>query len=455
VTLLPNGRVLVAGGFSDSGIAMNHAALYDPVTEGWTTTGMMRHPRALHTATLLPNGKVLVAGGSADSTSLSSAELYDPAAGTWTLVGSLSVARSRHTATLLCSGKVLVAGGSPGGSSAELYDPATGLWTPTGPLAGGFWTHTATLLLNGQVLIVAGDSAWRAVELYDPVTGTWTVTASLTTGRQYHTATLLPNGQVLVAGGRDTNYFPLASAEVYDPVRGTWSEAPALLTSRCFHSATMLPNGKVLVAGGWGGGYTYLASAELFDVGLGFSASWQPQIATVTSPLDLGGSLEVTGSGFRGLGGGSGGNMQDSPTDYPLVQLQSLESGQTTFLLSTNWQTNSFSSVQVWNFPPGYAMATLFVNGIPSTGAVLNISVPVPTAHTLTAAKMLANSAFQFSFTNTVGALFGVLATTNPALPLGNWTPLGGVTEVSPGQFEFTDPEATSTPCRFYRLRSP
>jgi hypothetical protein len=147
--------------------------------------------------------------------------------------------------------------------------------------------------------------------------------------------------------------------------------------------------------------------------------------------------------------------MQDSPTDYPVVQLRSLENGQTSFLLSTHWQTNSFASAPVWGFPPGYALATVFVNGIPSTGSVLNISVPVPTTTSLTSARALTNGTFQFSFTNTVGALFGVLATTNPALPLINWTALGGVTEVAAGQFQFTDPQATNTVQRFYRLLSP
>ena len=109
----------------------------------------------------------------------------------------------------------------------------------------------------------------------------------------------------------------------------------------------------------------------------------------------------------------------------------------------------------MWAFPPGYALATMFVNGIPSTGTVVNISVPVPTATTLTGAKRLTNGAFQFCFTNSVGALFGVLAATNPALPLTNWTALGGATEVSPGQFQFTDPQATNTLCRFYRVRAP
>jgi hypothetical protein len=169
----------------------------------------------------------------------------------------------------------------------------------------------------------------------------------------------------------------------------------------------------------------------------------------------LGGGLTLTGSGFRGVSEGSCGNSQDSPADYPLVQLRSVESGQTMFLLSTDWQTNSFASAPVWGFPPGYAMATVFVNGIPSTGSVLNVSVPVLTATTLTGAKRLTNGACQFCFTNNVGALFGVLASTNPALPLSNWTALGGVTEVAPGQFQFTDPQATSTVCRFYRLRAP
>jgi hypothetical protein len=198
----------------------------------------------------------------------------------------------------------------------------------------------------------------------------------------------------------------------------------------------------------------YLFSTELYDVGLGFSNSWQPRITSLTSPLNLGGNLVVTGSQFRGISGGSGGNSQDSSADYPLVQLRSIESGQTVFLLTTNWSTNSFTSLPVWNFPPGYALATVFVNGIQSTSSVVNISVPVPTVATLASPQKLTNG-FQFAFTNSVGALFGVLATTNLSLPLTNWTALGGVTEISPGQFQFTDPQAMNNLQRFYRAYSP
>ena len=74
--------------------------------------GQPRHRTQIHTATLLPNGKVLVAGGvGINELVLASAELYDPASGTWTATGSLGTAREFHTATLLPNGNVLVAGG--------------------------------------------------------------------------------------------------------------------------------------------------------------------------------------------------------------------------------------------------------------------------------------------------------------------------------------------------------
>jgi hypothetical protein len=314
------------------------------------------------------------------------------------------------------------------------------------------------LLPNGQVLIAGGTTNYgydslSSAELYDPPTGTWTATGALTDARWGHTATVLPNGGVLVAGGSDGTRT-LSSAELYDPATGTWTASNPLRAARVQHTTTLLPDGRVLAAGGrsiGGGGF---ASAELYEVDLGFSAAWQPRIATSTSPLSLGGSLVLTGTGFRGVSGGSGGTSQDSPGDYPVVQLRSAESGQTLFLLSTNWSTDSFTSTAVWRLPPGYALATVFVNGIPSTSSIVNVSVPFPIPATLVRVQISANGAFQFVFTNSPGALFNVLSTTNLALPLSNWTVLGGVMEVSPGQFHFADPKATNGPHYFYRAHS-
>src|SRR5947207_2587048 len=111
-TLLPNGKVLVAGGYNNS--YLTSAELYDPASGSWSATGSLTTARYAHTATLLPNGKVLVAGGYNNSGYLTSAELYDPASGSWSATGSLNTARYFHTAALLPNGKVLVAGGYNG-----------------------------------------------------------------------------------------------------------------------------------------------------------------------------------------------------------------------------------------------------------------------------------------------------------------------------------------------------
>lgn len=60
---------------------------------------------------------------------------------------------------------------------------------------------------------------------------------------------------------------------------------------------------------------------------------------------------------------------------------------------------------------------------------------------------------FQFSFTNSPIADFTVLASTNLALPLAQWTILGNVEQFA-GQFQFTDADTTNR-ARFYRVVSP
>jgi N-acetylneuraminic acid mutarotase len=306
-TLLPNGKVLVAGGYG--GFYLKSAELFDPATGKWTYTGEMSGARYQHTATLLPNGKVLVAGGVGPTGRLNTAELYDPATGLWSSAGTMSGARSYHTATLLTNGKVLVAGGDTATgflAEAELYTPdsGAGTWSAAHVMYSPRSQHTATLLQDGRVLVAggqngagriddveiytadAGSGSWEAnpplwkqrsahtavllnddrvlvvggdlddlgagkAELNSPgIPRMWAYTADLTEGvRWNHTATLLPNGMVLIAGG-EHNGPTYPESKVYDPVTGAWQSAGSTPQSVQGHTATLLPDGRVLLAGG-------------------------------------------------------------------------------------------------------------------------------------------------------------------------------------------------------------
>jgi hypothetical protein len=174
-TLLDDGRVLVAGGYNgldgntDGKGNVNAPELYDPATGLFSATGDMTSARRYPTATLLPNGKVLIVGGyDGSNVVLSSADVYDPTAGTFAPTGSMLTARGRHTATDLMNGKVLVAGGYDDQgttiASAELYDITKGTFSPTGSMATARWRHAETRLLNGDVLITGGSDGSTAVD---------------------------------------------------------------------------------------------------------------------------------------------------------------------------------------------------------------------------------------------------------------------------------------------------
>ncbi|MBV8271837.1 MAG: putative Ig domain-containing protein [Cupriavidus sp.] len=207
-TLLTDGRVLVAGGETQGGAhsAIATAEIFDPVAGTWTLTGSLAQARDQQSAALLPDGRVLVAGGESGGAALASAEVFDPATGTWSQTGSLSQARNDFAATQLADGRVLAVGGTDGTNilaSAEIYNPASGTWTPTGSMSQARDFHTATLLANGHVLVAGGTDGTDLFESeqFDPASGTWTQTGSLEQLREQHTATLLLDGTVLAAGG--------------------------------------------------------------------------------------------------------------------------------------------------------------------------------------------------------------------------------------------------------------
>ena len=126
---LGDGRVLICGGTSTGNVGgvVSSAELYDPASQRFTPTGSMTVPRQGHTITMLQDGRVLIAGGVRNigfRSELASAEIYDPSTGSFSATGSMSVPREGHTATILRDGRVLIVGGSDNGThtldSAEI-----------------------------------------------------------------------------------------------------------------------------------------------------------------------------------------------------------------------------------------------------------------------------------------------------------------------------------------------
>ena len=275
-TLLPDGRVLIAGEFN--GAYLKGAEIYNPKTSTFTPTGDLTMPRMDHVAALLDNGKVLLAGGVGEGwIFLGSAELYDPATGLFTPTGAMRVPRESHSVTKLQDGRVLITGGHQGRhadiviySSAEIYDPATGSFTQTGEMNVPRHKHDAVLLGDGKVLISGGSdehddlNAYLSTEIFDPSQGKFRLAADMPGIRYKHigTSLLLPDGDALLAGGAK-------NAAVYNPRSNLFSIVPGEMgtapLSRLFSTASLLQNGSVLITGGYGLSQGVSAKAWLYN----------------------------------------------------------------------------------------------------------------------------------------------------------------------------------------------
>jgi N-acetylneuraminic acid mutarotase len=262
LTVLRNGKVLLSGALDEKPFS-GTCELYDPKTETWSLTGPQSTPRSFPTATLLPSGRVLMAGNGANQ---HLAEIYDPSTGTWSHAAPMNQGRSFHTATST-SGGVLVMGGlfqqtvwnAIAIDSVERYDEATDTWTTLAPLLHARRSHTARLLRNGKILVAAGEdgpgNAMFSAELYDPLSGPVATQSSITGGRLL--STLLPSGSVF--GGIGLN-------ERYDVASGTWANlgngSPVVGYDE---SVALLPDARLIATGGQGTP-NVSASSVIFDL---------------------------------------------------------------------------------------------------------------------------------------------------------------------------------------------
>ena len=181
---------------------------------------------------------------------------------------------------------------------------------------------------------------------------------------------------MLVAGGSERLSISPARRCT---IRGvdTWTTVAVAEHCRATSShATLLPSGKVLVAGGYAR-QRYRRRGGVSIGGLAFEDAWRPIVSPISSPLALGHSLSLTGSGFRGFQSSeaSGGGTNNSATNYPLVQIRRLDNEQWLWVSPSVFTDTAFTSLPVTNALSGPALVTVFVNGIPSVSNALVLRV--------------------------------------------------------------------------------
>lgn len=261
-TLLETGQVLITGGCAGRGCdrILNLVELYDAEARSFTSVAPMTTARAGHVAAALPDGRVLVSGGWTGQGATASAEIYDPAANRWTAAGEMTQLRASHIAVPLGTGGVLMVSGGGGGlgdlASVEVFDPATSRFSSVGRMRTNH--YLATRLADGRVLMTGGQDAQGEIlasaEIFDPATGESVPTGSMAVARVKHAAALLPDGRVLIIGGSDTRGYAarFASTEIYDPATGEFALGPAMQWGRhkIRDAVAALSSGAVLVAGG-------------------------------------------------------------------------------------------------------------------------------------------------------------------------------------------------------------
>jgi hypothetical protein len=272
-TLLPDGKVLIAGGCIVDGCEdrlTRTVEVFDPSMNSFSSTGELTVARVGHAAVLLDSGKVLIVGGWAGQDATRKTELYDPGRREFVMTGEMNEPRDGFTATRLKDGRVLIAGGYRGSiqrlSSAELYDPQRGTFSLTGRMGTARMSHTATLLPDGRVLMVGGTRAkgdvLSSAEVFDPSTGTFQPVAGLKTARHKQAAISLNDGRILMMGGADANEFngQFASTETYNPKSGQFDSSASMGAARFKipDAVARLANGEVFVAGSD-------RQAEIFD----------------------------------------------------------------------------------------------------------------------------------------------------------------------------------------------
>ena len=227
--------------------------VFDPGGDGFLAVGDLQQARADHTATLLPDGQVLIAGGfDASGQALRDSELFDPATNTFGPGPALSASRAAHVAVAVGETVVLVGGTTDSAALATTDVLRAGRWQPGPRLRTPRVKMGAAALDGAQVFVVGGstDTEGRtrlaSSEVLNLRTGEVTAGPALRTGEYKLDGAVaaLPDGRIVVPSGQ--------VLEVFDPALDTFTTVDVTTyDASSFRTVTPVGEDQVLVAGGY------------------------------------------------------------------------------------------------------------------------------------------------------------------------------------------------------------
>ncbi|HMF96645.1 MAG TPA: LamG-like jellyroll fold domain-containing protein [Vicinamibacterales bacterium] len=306
---LPDGRILVVGGYDPPSLGAANANIFDPVAQSWSALPNMSYRRWYPTATTLPDGRMLVtSGGQSCLTCLADLpEVFDPATGRFSTLTSARLAVPYYPFMFVMpDGTVVDAGANEEVVATSKLDLTTGRWSTVDPVVRD--GHSAAMYLPGKILKTgtaadsgtSGEAAATAFALdLTQATPAWRQVSSMAAPRAFHNTTLLPDGSVLVTGGgttldgHDTTHA-VFEAELWNPATETWSTLAPASVPRLYHStALLLPDGRVLSAGGGNdSGAENETQGQIFSPPYLFKGA-RPNLAQVVDTLQYGAVFSI------------------------------------------------------------------------------------------------------------------------------------------------------------------
>jgi Kelch motif protein len=404
--MLKDGRIVIIGGEqSGAGGDTNKGEIYDPVSDSWSPIPSPPGWALVGDASccILPDGRLMIG-----ALTTSQCAIYDPASDSWSTAANKAVRSNEETWVLLGDDTILTAQCfAPYGS--ERYSISSNSWKDEGSIPVDIVDQVmaeigpAMLLYNGKVIYfgAANVGGFGKTAIYTPPAnytgiGNWTQGPDIpkiggkTMVCNDCPASLLPNGKVLVACApfAVNNWGAPIEFLEYDPFTNTLQQAPTPPNSNAqlyWSRFMLLPTGQVLFGPSSSNVQCYTPDGSPQD-------SWRPMISSVELQGVLPSTVHYLLKGTQ-LNGLSQANMYgddcNPSTNYPLVRLRNISSGQVLFARTFDFSTRGVAtgtSLQSVRFsaahiPYGHYELCVIANGISSHCIIFGHHHPLQPCH--------------------------------------------------------------------------